>query len=142
MIFWIKIFEVGTSGQIACLRHFHINRKNYVDARSHCNSLNSYLVPVKTTEKLEVLKTLVTSPDTWIGLDDLVTEGRYVWVADGDTLTPQQIADSFYAGEPNNGAGIEHCVAYRTAFQLFNDAGCDNDYGYVCEKTVYAPQGG
>ncbi|GFR91534.1 LOW QUALITY PROTEIN: C-type lectin-related protein 4 [Elysia marginata] len=133
-----QIMEIGTTGELACLRYFDNDPKNYEDARTHCSSLGAYLVSVKTFKKLELIRSFVTEADSWVGLDDIITEGVFVWAIGGDTLTNQQINALFDSGEPNDKGGNEHCVEYKIDDQLLNDVACGFLYDYICEKPLPA----
>ncbi|KAK3764720.1 hypothetical protein RRG08_042030 [Elysia crispata] len=133
-----QIIEARSSGELACLRYFQGNQKNYTDATLSCSSFGAYLASVRTTEKLQVVKNLVTDSNAWIGLDDMVTEGLFVWSIDGGTLTDQQLVDNFADMEPNDENGFEDCVEFTVKFQSLNDNSCYRLADYICEKKTLA----
>ena len=70
--------------------------------------------------------------DTWLGLNDLQSEGRWVW-ADETALGYQ----NWDGGEPNNGGGGEDCGILlmspgRESF--WDDRPCDRSYHFICEQ--------
>jgi hypothetical protein len=60
----------------------------------------------------------------WIGLDDIATEGSWVW-KDGTTLDYENWAD----GEPSG--GNENCAAFWHQ-PKWNDDNCENSNCYTC----------
>lgn len=85
---------------------------------------------------IQPLLNVVTETDyIWIGLDDQVTEGTYVW-ADGSPFS----YSNWNSGEPSNsggGAG-EDCVhTYRNG--LWNDVPCNILAGALLEFDCSAP---
>ncbi|GFR97417.1 C-type lectin-related protein 4 [Elysia marginata] len=128
-----QIMEIGTTGELACLRYINTSPKNYAGARTHCSSLGAYLVSVKTVEKLQLVQNIVTGDYSWTGLDDIVKEGEYVWAISGDLVTNQQLNDLFKSGEPNNAGGREDCIEYYSGSGLLNDASCNDVVDYICE---------
>ena len=68
----------------------------------------------------------------WIGLNDQVKEGKFVWV--GPMYT------NWGPGEPNN-AGNEDCVEIVTAKSYgktfegrWNDKSCNNKFSFICQN--------
>lgn len=70
----------------------------------------------------------VRRQDYWIGLDDIATEGTFVW-ADG----AQRAYTNWNQGEPNN-AGNEDCAQLRADTGRWNDLPCDRRLGVICEE--------
>ena len=68
----------------------------------------------------------------WIGLDDIVTEGDYMWT-DGSPLA----YTNWRNNEPNNFGGNEDCVEFRMGLG-WNDHSCDRLFTSVCEKEYIA----
>ena len=72
-----------------------------------------------------------TGGGAWIGLNDLCSEGDFVW-SDGSVVDFTQ----WDSGEPNN-AGPEHCVEYflgsLASFSSWNDKECDVERStFIC----------
>ncbi|GFS12459.1 C-type lectin-related protein 4 [Elysia marginata] len=119
-------------------KYFPATQKNYTDALDHCSSLGAYLVSIKTSEKLELIRGLVTEAYTWIGLDDLITEGVFVWGMGEDTLTSQQTRELFFPGDTNDWDGVEDCVVYSNKTKLLFVVVCSQPSDYICEKKLPA----
>ena len=70
----------------------------------------------------------------WMGGDDLLEEGDFVW-SDGSHLP---INDPVWSsGEPNNGAnGDEHCLTIYPIVYKLNDAFCSYRIFYVCQIDI------
>ena len=71
-------------------------------------------------------------PTTWIGLNDIVSEGDWVWL-DGLTVDYR----NWDTGEPNDsGSSGEDCgviMVESGRFSFWDDRPCDNNRAYVCE---------
>ena len=48
-----------------------------------------------------------------IGLEDRVTKGVYIWTSNGETLTAEQINDTFKEDEPKYKTGNEDYVEFQ-----------------------------
>ena len=75
---------------------------------------------------------------TWIGLNDIAQEGKFVW-SDG---TPNDYSNC-HPREPNSFGGRENCVNmfHERVDSKWNDMACDNDTNpnvkgtsYICKK--------
>jgi hypothetical protein len=72
---------------------------------------------------------------TWLGLNDLVSEGSWIW----DDRTPL-VYENWDEGEPND-AGGEDCgiiMTSRDRASYWDDRACDSERSYICEQ-VEAP---
>jgi cysteine-rich repeat protein len=74
----------------------------------------------------------LTTEDTWVGANDIVTEGAYTWA----TGAPFRFAD-WASGQPDS-SGDEDC-AHVTSNGEMNDNNCANDDAFLCERI---PTGG
>ena len=88
-----------------CFTYSTSNDIDWNDSRQECISRGYNLATVRSLEENTLMYSTVTDSDScWIGLNDIDTEGTYVWT-DG--------SDSNYTfwgdGEPNNG-NDEDCV--------------------------------
>jgi len=68
----------------------------------------------------------------WLGLDDLVTEGTFVW---DDGVPANDRFRDWISGEPNDYQGAEDCVQMLPDYSgdTWNDVGCDGMHAVVCE---------
>jgi hypothetical protein len=66
---------------------------------------------------------------SWVGLDDRVTEGSFVWGGSGTRL--DAALSAFVGGEPSNTGG-EDCMQVRTS--QWNDLGCAALRPAICEE--------
>ena len=82
-------------------------KKTWSEAKTHCESLGSYLVTTHSLDESEFVFSLMSASGSnmWIGGNDITKEGAWVW-EDGE------IWDGFTAwnaGEPNGGVS-EQCI--------------------------------
>ncbi|GFO33796.1 C-type lectin-related protein 4 [Plakobranchus ocellatus] len=138
---------------VACVAVFFNPRRNFTLASSHCVQLGGYLPIIKTWEKLQLVTLAMENQSFWVGLDDMVEEGVYVWRDDGQvafrsnaTYTAAQMAKLEMDGlwdhprEPNNFADNEDCIQVKysnthSAFRL-NDYKCYSRSRYACEMKI------
>ena len=123
-------------GELACVWYNTDSFYGYVEATSSCVSQGSHLVSVKTPDKLAFIKRLVGSGEAWVGLDDLETQGTYIWACDGEVLTSQQIVDVFSPGKPDDYQGRQDCVDYRGHNGMLDDNECQVQRNFICEKDL------
>ena len=100
----------------------------YEEATSVCNFLGGYLASVKTAEKLALVATLAGSEMMWVGLDETVSVGQYVWQEDGSTATEVM----FGLGEYTN-PGVEECVMFWAPVGGLADFVCRSICSALCE---------
>ena len=89
---------------------------NYATAQLNCENKFGNLVGKLFEPRLESINQLVSaaaanfvsgaSDDFWLGINDLATQGQYVYASDG-----QEIVDGYWrSGQPNS--DTERCVSY------------------------------
>ena len=98
-----------------------------------CWSKGSYLAEIQSREEEDLLdQFLVKGLVYWIGLDDLATEGKFVWAES------HQVAEytNWRASQPDNGSGVEDCTwkTVESSMNGWNDA--------TCTRTIYEGIGG
>ncbi|XP_029690440.1 CD209 antigen-like protein E [Takifugu rubripes] len=108
-------------------------------SRQNCQQVGADLVVVDTSEEQKFLSKNVKK-DTWIGLNDVETEGTWKWT-DGNPLTKGY----WYKKQPDNGnndptLGEEDCAHLRIADTTWeanwNDISCNKPLQWVCEKKL------
>jgi hypothetical protein len=76
---------------------------------------------------------ILFSENTWIGLEDFLHDGRFVWVTSQET--PEFTV--WGPGEPNDDRGNEDCahIWFPTSSRgLWNDGSCELQYWALCER--------
>jgi hypothetical protein len=91
-----------------------------------------YLAIPDDMAELQALLTASAQAKTWVGIDDITTEGTYVTV---NNTTPGFLPWNTAAGEPDNpgGSGGEDCVAALMSNQKIETDKCNLSYPAVCE---------
>jgi hypothetical protein len=108
--------------------------RSWLAARMSCESYGYSLAVIETAGEDAFVYGEMASRgfiDTWIGLNDVLTEMTWVWL-DGTPLAYTH----WDAGEPNDGAGGEDCgvIMRMTGRETeWDDRSCDTEYPYVCE---------
>uniref|UniRef100_A0A669B976 C-type lectin domain-containing protein n=1 Tax=Oreochromis niloticus TaxID=8128 RepID=A0A669B976_ORENI len=107
--------------------------KSWQDSRDDCSQRGAVLAIISMKHLSKTNMCDIISMVMWIGLTDRETEGVWKWV-DETPLT----ASFWYSGEPNNFKGRnEDCVVinhYYSNENNWNDAVCENEYSWLCEK--------
>ncbi|XP_059180156.1 CD209 antigen-like protein A [Centropristis striata] len=108
------------------------SKKSWQDSRSDCQQRDPDLLIINSKEEQEFIRRF--QKPIWIGLTDRDTEGVWKWV-DGSPLTTR----FWTSGEPNSYQGRnEDCALtnYHNYEDSWNDAVCDNENFWVCEKNM------
>ncbi|KAK1886708.1 C-type lectin domain family 4 member F, partial [Dissostichus eleginoides] len=106
--------------------------KTWQDSRKDCQQRGADLMIINSQEEQDF--TGQYKHVTWIGLTDRDTEGEWKWV-DGTQLTTR----FWHSGEPNNYKNKnEDCVNINhfDNQNSWNDAPCENEYLWICEKKM------
>ena len=85
----------------------------------------------------QVIRNVLRSDTVWLGLNDIVSEGRFFWV-DGDPFRPGELA-WINADQPDNQVGNEDCMEFNLsgyAANAINDLVCNRNKRGLCEKPV------
>ncbi|XP_019625813.1 PREDICTED: LOW QUALITY PROTEIN: sushi, von Willebrand factor type A, EGF and pentraxin domain-containing protein 1-like [Branchiostoma belcheri] len=105
----------------------------YRAAGETCRQHGGLLAMVKDKDTQDFIMENYSGKDMWIGLDDRLTEGEFLW-ADGSSL------DSFTYwtyGEPNDGGArirSQDCVhLWLAAQQRWDDTSCKSKRFYLCQ---------
>ena len=105
-------------------------------SEANCQAYGGHLATIDDLAEHEALA--ATGAIGWIGYNDLVDEGLFVW-ADG---TPRGY-ENWAGGEPNDSGG-EDCAHLWEAREnrAWNDARCTIRQGYVCEAPLLTDRHG
>jgi hypothetical protein len=112
----------------------------WAQAKAACTAASAHLAKITSAAQNAIVAQLSLNADSFIGANDLATEGTFVW----DDGTP--LAYMHYGtNEPNNGSGQyqEDCLVLagkRSPFDAWDDRPCATGvvagagaYAYVCE---------
>ncbi|CAH1275230.1 SVEP1 [Branchiostoma lanceolatum] len=104
---------------------------DYMTARKICETGGGYLVVVKDeAEHQFLIDHLNSTVDIWIGLDDIINEGIFMY-NDG---SPIGAFTKWAYGEPNDGTGTQDCVhLWPLAGMTWDDTICSKEKLFVCE---------
>ncbi|CAH1244515.1 COLEC11 [Branchiostoma lanceolatum] len=104
---------------------------DYMTARKICETGGGYLVVVKDEAEHQFLIEHINSTvDIWIGLDDIINEGTFMY-NDG---SPLGVFTKWAYGEPNDATGIQDCVhLWPLAGMTWDDTICTKEKLFVCE---------
>jgi hypothetical protein len=105
--------------------------RTWDEAEADCVTQGGHLISVHNQATQDFLAANafgIAGGDWWIGLNDLLSEGLFVW-SDGTAVD----FTAWNGGEPNN-AGNEDCVHFPIwAGGNWNDLPCDAQGRYICE---------
>nr|XP_039265889.1 C-type lectin domain family 4 member M-like [Styela clava] len=112
---------------------------NYTTAKANCQKLGADLASVgvrNAAVRSKILQMVKSGEkDTWVALDDINEEGRFVW-ADGVI----SIEENTYwnDGQPDDYEDNEDCSEF-SGYQSWklNDARCSDHQYYICEKRPF-----
>ncbi|XP_050992283.1 uncharacterized protein LOC127181551 [Labeo rohita] len=136
--------NLSVDGWIACrgkLYLFSSDKLNWSRSREVCVSKGADLVTITSQTEQDVLVSKIKQTH-WIGLNDLETEGRWVWV-NNQTLTETKVQFWFSEKqrEPDNWSkqdpSGENCASLgddNGNFQSWFDASCKKKKKFICEK--------
>ena len=115
-------------------------KKNYDEAQLNCQNKFGNLVGKLFEPRLANTNQLVsaaaanfvsgTSDDFWLGINDLATQGQYVYASDGETVG----SGMWYSNQPNSPS--EQCVGYYSMPSYgggWYDRPCDFLSFSICE---------
>ena len=111
-------------------------RLSWENARAVCLGYGGDLISIRDEKEEEFINSLSSdfrNDLLWIGLNDRVNEGQFVW-SDG-TYFNSSVYSNWRTGDPSH-TGNEDCVGLRN--NLWNDQPCSYVRFYICER----PKGG
>ncbi|XP_076466735.1 low affinity immunoglobulin epsilon Fc receptor-like [Babylonia areolata] len=104
----------------------------WTGAQTICALLHSRLVEIESAEENNFIVSqmkLRNVPKTWLGFNDFVREGRYVWTSTGEPME----YSNWKPGEPNNdnwAAGDQDCGALYVD-GTWDDENCENVHSHM-----------
>ncbi len=110
--------------------HYYSMASTWSVARSYCLATGGDIATIANPNEVSSLQTNLPW-DPWFGLNDLATEGTYVW-ADGSNNTYR----NWNTLQPDN-ANNEDCVSYVAATSSrWYDYNCSLSRGFLCAKCL------
>ncbi len=113
-----------------CFEYF-FESSSWAGARLKCQFLSGDLARVDDSATNGILASLVPSafPEAWLLGSDTASEGVWTWDAEPMTYT------NWRAGEPNNGNGVENCLALiSNQGGAWDDNNCNDLKSYICQR--------
>jgi len=108
------------------------DRDGAVDA---CNADGAHLAVIDNAAEDSYVHTFAGTTNTYIGLDDLTTEGTFRWV------TNQALGYEHFEGQEPNNNNVEDCVVINGGDGTWNDVNCGVVTPAVCEcEVAYTPR--
>jgi hypothetical protein len=109
----------------------NIGDEDYAGAVAACQArAGSHLVSITTLEEQTVVDAISNATSFWIGLNDVTTEGAYVWES------PEPFSYAAWSvpnGEPDGAADpVQDCASLRDDSAWY-DGQCGSMRGYMCE---------
>ncbi|GFR68956.1 C-type lectin 1 [Elysia marginata] len=124
-------------GTSACL-YVSAGRVNYQAAVDECEARNSTLFVADSIQKFSLfwfVSREVINDNTFLGLSDSQTEGRFVW-ANGNYLNSEQNGYIWETGQPDHGPD-ENCAQAKHRYwrdaQGLDDVTCASSSRFICE---------
>ena len=107
---------------------------SYKDARAQCQSLGGDLASIHSeAENSEAYA--VARQDTWIGMNDIATEGNHVW-SDGSTVDYAGWAQTDPAFQGKTFSRNNDCVGFVQGMgDIWFSSHCDRAFGFLCRGT-------
>ncbi|XP_053474891.1 CD209 antigen-like protein E [Ictalurus furcatus] len=128
-----KLSKQGLTYFSSSVYYISIEKKSWTESRKDCRERGADLVIINNKEEQEFISKILRR-NSWIGLSDRDTEGKWKWV-DGTPLNT-----GFWGkGEPNSYAGDEDCVVihdHTDPVWNWSDYPCHYQIIWICEKTV------
>ncbi|KAG7254781.1 hypothetical protein CRUP_013303, partial [Coryphaenoides rupestris] len=123
-----------TKFQWTCYYASGSKKKSWEESRQDCQSKAARLVTINSQEEQKFVNTLLPpSTKAWMGLNDMETEGNWIWL---DRTTPT--TTYWQSGQPNSYGGNQDCVEFihKSSGQLgeWNDDSCDAKNPWICEE--------
>jgi len=124
----------GTGGTQVGTKCFTFNAgpQTWLAALTTCVAAGGSLAKIESAAEQTAAFALTGGVNTWIGLNDIGTEGTFTW-ADDAALGGYT---NWNAGEPDSTAANpqpQHCVNMRAADGFWNDVSCGSARAFICQ---------
>ncbi|XP_035690160.1 cubilin-like [Branchiostoma floridae] len=123
-----------------CYKDFSDERVSYAGARRRCAEDGALVAMPKDIQINYFISTFYPNTERiWLGLTDAGREGRWVF-EDGTRLSSTGYSNWDY-GEPNNQEhefGPEDCAEMKEYSYEWNDVGCYQPLGFICQLDTVA----
>ncbi|XP_030644336.1 CD209 antigen-like protein E [Chanos chanos] len=126
--------------------HFSTAEMKWTESQNYCVTKGGQLVIIRSKEEQDFLHVNTGDKSHWIGLNDMETEGRWVWV---NKQTLDETGVKFWRkrenkkGEPDNwtydDASGEDCASLggdNGGTDVWYDSSCKKVKRCVCEKKM------
>jgi len=114
----------------ATFKYFHV-KMNWPDAQRTCKRHGMHLASIRNRAEADYVRKLVhTKSPVWIGANDLLKEGKFMWT-DGTLLN----WTNWHKNEPNNYGNREDCGAIWNGYK-WNDWFCSSKAFFLCERRL------
>ena len=111
--------------------HLSNGKGTWEEAFKMCKVLGAYLVEVQSKEEDDFLRAVMTVETAyWMGANDKVTEGVWVWKTSGERVTYTHWGPT----EPNEGRN-QNCLLYYID-RMFHSGPCVEVNKYICEMKL------
>ena len=130
----------GDEAQGSSTFTFHAGPATYAEARADCQARGVDIASIHSAEENADAFALTNRRDTWIGINDMQTEGTWVW-SDGSTVGYTNWAP----GEPNSYEGDEDCAIFWSGgeywkwYDAYGGQNCNARLAYLCRDTRPRP---
>jgi hypothetical protein len=128
-----------------CYLYFQ-TAQTWADAQAACEALDARLAFIGSVEENLLIGTITPAEaglqDIWVGGTDSAKEAEWRWLAAGPIYYDGGVAVGYVnwrTGEPNNSAGVEHCMILERDTPneegpTWDDRDCGSVYPYMCER--------
>jgi hypothetical protein len=147
LVLWVTDVDAASCGEndygtlytegasTMCLRR-EATTRSYEDARVRCKALGGYLTMVRNSDEQKIVLSIFQNQNTWIGANDINSEGTFVWGVNQALVTYQAYA----SGEPNDYGTGEDCVQmWDREKGQWNDDRCSRTRASICEFVRVTP---
>ncbi|CAL1529335.1 unnamed protein product [Lymnaea stagnalis] len=128
-------FTCSSSGAVnsagACFL-YNSTKLSYTDAKSACDTIGGVLAKVVNT--LQIVSIPDANNKVWIGANDDVNEGTWVWEYDGNVARELRLL--WTVGQPTNDTGVNCALVYK--FEIYADD-CESQYAFLCGEPAPDP---